>query len=354
MAVGIVVAIFVGLFIWHSVRTAPVHKWSSSAVQVVTTVVRPTTVANSIQAIGSLKAVQEVDLTPEAEGRVTAIGFKSGMTVKSGDLLVQLNDAPEQAGLKSAQAKAELAKIELQRAQKLSKSGAQSFANLQQRQSERDQDIAAVEQLEAEIAQKKVLAPFSGELGVRKINLGQHLNPGDAIATLTNLDQLFANFSLPQQDLAHIEIGATVSVTTDAQPGRTFTAHVNAIEPQIDERTRNVTVQATLANPDHALRPGMYVNIALVLSPKQNAIVVPATAIQTSASGESVTVVRDLSDDGHGKAASVPVVTGRHIGNTVVVLSGLHSGDVVVTEGQFRVHPGDTVSATSAAGGQGS
>lgn len=353
VAGGIALVVFAGLFFWHSLRTAPAHKWTSAPIQVTTSIVRPAAVADSLKAIGSLKAVQQVLLTPEVEGRVVAIQFDAGSSVKAGDLLVELNDAPERASLKAAQAKAALAQIELERAQRLSKAGAQSLEILQQSQSERDQDAAAVEQLNAQIAQKEIRAPFAGEVGIRQIDLGQHLNPGDPIATLTNLDALYVNFSLPQQDLVHIKPGATVSITTDARPGQTFTGQVNAVEPQIDENTRNVSIQAIVPNLDHALRPGMYVNATLDLPAEPDTITVPATAIQTSASGESVIVVRSLSKDGQGKAASVPVTTGRHIDNDVVILSGLRAGDVVVTEGQLRVRPGDTVATIPAAGAQG-
>src|SRR3546814_147804 len=205
------------------------------------------------------------------------------------------------------------------------------------------QAIAEVQQFDARISQKQIRAPFAGELGIRRVNLGQYLNPGDPVATLTALDRLFVDFTLPQQDLAKLHVGAPVTIKADAWPERSFTGHVNAIEPRIGEDTRNVTVQAVVANPDHALRPGVYVATALNLPPQHGALVVPATAIQTSASGDSVTVVRGRNGRSGGKAETIAVTTGRRVGDSVIVTRGLKAGDVVVTEGQLRIKPGAEV-----------
>jgi len=164
---------------------------------------------------------------------------------------------------------------------------------------------------------------------------------------LTDLSQLYVEFSVPQQDLSLVGRDAKVSVTTDGWPGRTFTGTVNAIEPQIDVNTRNVTVQALMPNPDKALRPGMYVDVAVNLPPQHDALLVPVTAIQTSASGESIVVVRDISSDGGGVAEIVPVTTGRRMGDQVIVETGLKPGDVVVTQGQIRVRPGRPVTSVA-------
>lgn len=199
--------------------------------------------------------------------------------------------------------------------------------------------MAAVRQIDARLVQKQVRAPFAGVIGIRRVNLGQYLNAGDAIATLTDLSTLYVEFAVPQQNLSLLRPGAAVDVTSDAWPGRIFRARVNAVEPRISEDTRNITVQAIVANPDQALRPGMYITASLALPPQQGALVVPATAIQTSANGESVIVVRGPDPRKGGKARIVPVQTGRRVGETVVVTSGLRAGDVVVSEGQLRVRP---------------
>lgn len=338
-----------GLYLWHASRMRPPPRGVQPPVTVTTMVVKPEDAPVYLEAVGSVTAVRQVVLTPEVGGLVTGIHFDSGDVVKAGASLVQLNDAPERADRQAAEAKQDLAQRQLERAQRLAGTGAASQDDLDQRRSERDQAAAAVEQLDARIAQKLIRAPFGGELGLRRVNLGQHLNPGDAIATLTDLSEIYVEFAVPQQDLNQFELGAGVSVTTDAWPGRTFKGKVNAVEPQVDVDTRNVTVQALLPNRDRALRPGMYVNVALSLPSQHDALLVPVTAIQTSAASENIIVVRGASSDGGGTADVVPVVTGRRVDDRVVVTSGLHAGDVVVTEGQLRVRSGATVVSISSA-----
>ena len=336
-----------GLYFWRSSRVAEPPRANNRPVAVTTMVVTPADAPVYLKEVGSLAAVRHVRLTPELGGLVTGIHFESGDTVKAGTLLVQLNDAPERADLQAALAKESLAESQLARAERLVKTGAVSHEVLDQRRSERDQVLANIRQLEAQIAQKRIRAPFDGEIGIRQINLGQHLNPGDEIATLTDLSQLYVEFSVPQQDLGLVGRDAKVSVTTDGWPGRRFNGTVNAIEPQIDVNTRNVTVQALMPNPDKALRPGMYVDVAVNLPPQHDALLVPVTAIQTSASGESIVVVRDISSDGGGVAEIVPVTTGRRMGDQVIVETGLKPGDVVVTQGQIRVQPGQPVTSVA-------
>jgi multidrug efflux system membrane fusion protein len=344
--VAILALILGALFAWRSLRAGPRHGAARPPVAVAAMTVQAEDAPASLQAIGSIRAVRQVVLTPEVEGRVVDIRFTSGETVKAGTVLVQLNDAPERANREAAQAKAEFAKDELGRSKELAPTGAEPRELLVQRGSDLEQAVAAVHQLDAQIAQKQIRAPFTGEIGLRKVDLGQHLNPGDTVATLTDLSALYVEFALPQQELGRVARGASVSVTTDAWPGRTFVARVNAVEPQIGQDTRNVTVQAVLANPDGALRPGMYINAALNLPPQQGAIVVPATAIQTSASGDDVIVIRGSDAARGGHADFVPVTTGRRLGDRIVVTSGLKAGDVVVTEGQLRVQPGAQVTVT--------
>jgi multidrug efflux system membrane fusion protein len=334
-----VAAVFLLLFGWRAWRNAAPPASMPPPIAVVATVVTAVDVPASLDAVGSLRAVREVMLAPEVAGRVAAIHFAGGQYVGAGATLVQLYDGPERADRAAALAKAEFARLQFARSRQLAPTGAESREMLQQRQAEYDQAIAAVRQLDARLVQKRVAAPFAGQIGVRQINPGQYLNPGDKIASLTALDQLFVDFTVPQQELAKLETGSEVRVTSDAWPGRGFTAVVTTIEPRVDEASRNVWVQATLANPDRALRPGMYVTAALTLAPVPNALVVPATAIVTSAQGDSVVVIRGANPRREGKAAPVAVISGRRFGGSVVVTKGLKPGDVVVTEGQLRVQP---------------
>lgn len=340
ITVVILALLFGGIFLWRTLRLGQQPGWDQPATPVAATVVTPQDVPASLDAVGSLRAVREVALSSEVAGRVSAIRFEAGARVGAGALLVQLFDGPERADRQAAQARAAFAQLQVARSEELAPTGAEPRELLEQRRAERDQALAAISQLDARLVQKQVRAPFAGQIGIRRVNPGQFLNPGDAIATLTDLSSLYVEFALPQQDLGLVNAGATVSVVSDAFPDRIFTASVNAIEPQIGEDTRNVIVQARLANPDLALRPGMYVTASLELPPQTGALVVPATAIQTSAQGDSVIVIRaDQDARKGGKAEIVPVRTGRRIGNNVVVADGLKAGDVVVTEGQLRVQP---------------
>ena len=332
--------LFAGLVLWRNIRLGGQQGWAQGPLPVTATVVEPREVPAALDAVGTLRAVNEVMLAPEASGRVVDIEFEAGDTVEKDALLVQLFDAPERADLASAKAALTLAQTQLKRSQRLASTGVDSKERRDQRAAQRDQAAAAVERLEAHIRQKQIRAPFAGKVGIRRIDHGQYLNAGEEVATLTALDTLFVEFALPQQDLSRIKTGATVDVKSDAWPERTFTAKVNAIEPQIGKDTRNVSVQAVLDNKDGALRPGMYVTASLALPPQQNALVVPETAIMTSAQGDSIAVVRGKTPKEGGTADIVPVISGRRIGNEVVVTRGLVPGDVVVTDGQLRIQPG--------------
>lgn len=343
MVVVAVIAIFALLFAWRAWRNSAPLPPAPPPTLVVAAIAVPTTVPDALEAVGSLRAVREVMLAPEVAGRVATIRFTGGQYVGAGTTLVQLYDGPERADRQAAVARAELARVQLARSRQLVPTGAESREVLQQRQAEYAQAVASVRQLDARLVQKRIAAPFSGQVGVRQVNPGQYLNPGDKIASLTALEQLFVDFSVPQQQLAKLQPGREVRVTSDAWPGRTYTARVTTVEPRIDEASRNVWVQATLANPDRTLRPGMYVNAALTLDATANALVVPLTAIMTSAQGDSAMVIRGANARREGKAEPVAVKTGRRFGNSVVVSSGLRPNDVVVTEGQLRVQPGSPV-----------
>lgn len=338
-ALGLIILLG-GLFAWRAMRNRGHQEWAQQAVKVAAVDVLPREVPAAIEAVGALTAVREVVLSPEVAGRVSAIRFAAGDRVSAGTLLVQLYDGPEQADRQAAAAKAGFVQAQFARSQGLASSGAESRELLEQRRADRDQASAAVHQIDARLTQKQVRAPFAGQIGIRRVNLGQYLNPGDTVATLTALDQLYVEFAVPQQELTRLKPGTQVAVTSDAFPGRSFTARVNAVEPAIGKDTRNVTVQAQLANPDLALRPGMYVNAALALPPRKDALLVPATAIQTSAQGDSVIAIRGKDNRTGGSAEVVPVQTGARIGNAVIVTSGLRAGDVVVADGQLRVQPG--------------
>lgn len=341
-AIGLIV-VFGLLYAWRTARSGGAEHHAMPPMPVATMRAEPRRVAEELQAVGNLQAVREVLLAPDTSGRVTAINFDAGQVVKEGAVLVQLYDAPEQADHAAAAAKADFAQLQLKRSQDLAPTGAEPRELLEQRKAEAAQAVAAVRQLDARIQQKAIRAPFSGQLGIRRINPGQYLNAGDGIVTLTQLDPLYVNFTLPQQDLPKLTLGALVQVTVDAAPDRVFTAKVSTIEPRIDDETRNVTVQALLPNTDRQLMSGMYATVRLELPVTTDAIVLPLTAIQTSASGDSAVLVQDVDAQGVGKAVAVPVVIGRRLGEDVLVTQGIKPGDIVVTVGQNRLPPGAAV-----------
>ena len=333
----VVAVLLAGLVGWRNARTAQPPPNAPPPTLVSAMTIQPQSVPVYLESVGSLAAVHQVTLAPQVAGRVVAIRFEGGARVNRGDVLIQLDDKPERADRAAAEARAELARVQLERSQRLTPTGFEPRQTTDQRRADYNATVAAVRQLDARIAQMQVRAPFAGVLGLRKVNPGQYLNPGDPVASLTALDKLFVNFTVPQQEFGKLRVGGPVEVTADAFPGQVFKATVNAVEPLVGSDTRNVSVQALMPNPGDKLRPGMYVAVRLVLPPQPDALVAPATAIMTSASGDSVMAVRA------GKATPVAVQTGRRIGDTVVIASGLKPGDVIVTDGQLRVQPGSPV-----------
>src|SRR5438105_9910657 len=304
-------------------------------------------VARFATGIGSVAAVHQVTTNPEVGGRVTKIFFEAGASVKAGDPLVQLNDAPERGDLASYEAQARWAQTTLERSSQLAQRQFEARETVDQKQSQLDQARAMIIKTEAVIAQKLIRAPFSGHLGTRHVEAGQYLTPGAAIVTLTDLSTLYVNFTLPSQMRAQISAGQRVNVTADAYPGRIFSAEITTIEPQISADTRTMTVQATMPNPDDALLPGMFVNAAVVLPPQTDVMVLPETAVDYTLYGDSVYVIREDGKDAKGnpilKAARTPVKTGTRWGNKVTILEGLKPGDRVVAAGQVKVQSGAQV-----------
>jgi membrane fusion protein, multidrug efflux system len=304
-------------------------------------------------AIGSLAAVHQVTINPEIGGRVVKIFFEPGMTVKAGEPLVQLNDAPEQADLRNYEAQARWAAATLQRSTELAKSRFEARETVDQKESQLDQARAQITKTEALIAQKLIRAPFAGKLGVRQIEVGQYLTPGAPIVTLTDLSTLYVNITLPGRQRPEIKVGQQVAVRSDAFPGRAFDAKITTIEPQISADTRTMQIQATMQNPDDALLPGMFVDAQVVLPPQPDMLVLPATAVEYTLYGDSVFVIRDDGKDANGqailKAVRTPVKTGARWGENVAILDGLKPGERVVSAGQVKVQNGAQVKIGSPA-----
>lgn len=343
------------LYYWKTQKQAGAGGWSGGGpMDVVATTVEARDAPVTLEALGEVRAVNQVRLSAEVAGRVSYIAFEPGEDVKAGALLVQLDDATEQADLAAANADARFARDQLKRAEGLFSKDAISEELLQQRQAERDRAVANVKQIEARILQKQIRAPFDGKLGLRHIDLGEQINAGDNVVSLTDLATLNIRFDVPQRELARVKVGQQIHLRSDVSGSETLVATIGAIEPQVNQNTRNVTLQATLDNQDGQLQPGMYVSVGVQLPEEPDALVLPATAVVTSSSGDTAVVVKDLSEDNIGKGETVPVVVGRRFGDHVVIEKGLKPGDVVLTEGQLRVRPGadlkvETLSRTNLA-----
>jgi membrane fusion protein (multidrug efflux system) len=300
-----------------------------------------------LTSVGSLEAVQGVMVTAELSGKVVHIAFEPGTMVQAGDLLVQQDTSSEKAQLRGAQASLDLAKVNLERFSKLLTDGAIAQSQYDDAAAKFKENAAQVDNIRAIIAKKTIRAPFAGRLGIRLVNLGQTLNEGDEIVSLQSLDPIFANFSLPQQQLSQIQLGLRVQVTTDALPGQIIEGEVTAINPQVSSSTRNIKIQATVANSQEHLRPGMFVKVAVVLPVQDKVLAIPATAILYAPYGDSVFVVEEKKsekDDQAGKIVRQQFVRlGDHRGDFVSVVSGLKEGETVVSTGAFKLRNGQAV-----------
>ena len=296
-----------------------------------------------VSAVGSVAAVQGVTLSNEVAGVVSKITFESGATVAAGDVLVELDSSTEQAQLHVAEAAADLARINLERARDLREKQTISASELDTAEAQAKQANAQVENLRAFVSKKALRAPFAGRLGIRQINLGQYLTAGTAIVTLQSLDPIYVDFFLPQQNLASAVVGQDVTVTSDADPAHPRQGHVTAIAAEVETATRNVKMQATLANTDGMLRPGMFVNLNIFQSEAREVIVVPATAILYAAYGNSVYVV-EKAKEGEGMVANQHFVRlGETRGDFVEIVQGLDADAQVVSSGAFKLRNGSPV-----------
>jgi membrane fusion protein, multidrug efflux system len=303
-------------------------------------------IPNLMIAVGDLAAVHQVNVTSDVSGRITAIMFTAGATVKAGSPLVQLFDGPEQGDLASFKAQATGAQLALDRAKQLAARQFGPQATADAAQATYDQANAGIAKTEAIISQKLVRAPFDGELGVRHVEVGQFLTAGTQIVTLTDLSILYANFTVTEKGSAALKVGQTVRIGVDAYPGRSFEGKITAIEPQIATDTRNIRVQATIDNPDHILKPGMFTTTTVVLPDKPPVVTVPETAVDYTLYGDSVYLITEKKeDDGKTSLTSVRtfVRTGNRIDGRAEVLSGLKAGDRVVAVGQLKLQSGAAV-----------
>jgi membrane fusion protein (multidrug efflux system) len=298
---------------------------------------------NTLNAIGTVAAVQGVTVSADLPGVVDRIAFDSGKTVEKGDVLVQLDTRQEQAQLAGAESQLELARLNHERMQSLVKQDAVSRAEYDTAAATQKQADARIGEIRATIERKTIRAPFTGVLGIRQVNLGQYLTGGDPVVPLQSLNPIYVNFAVPQQEAAEMRIGRTVHIAVGELGNDEFTGRVSAVDSVVNQTTRNVQVQATLANPGGKLRPGMFVQAQVVLGEARSVIALPTSAINYAPYGDSVFVVSDMKNpqgQSYRGVRQQVVKLGASRGDQVAVLSGIKAGEEIASSGVFKLRNG--------------
>jgi membrane fusion protein, multidrug efflux system len=353
--VGLLLALLVGALVgFNAFRSHMIAQFFANnkppPTMVTVSEVKSEVIPNLLTAVGDLAAVHQVNVTSDVSGRITDIMFTPGATVKAGSPLLQLFDAPEQGDLASFKAQATGAQLALDRAKQLAARQFGPQATADAAQATYDQANAGIAKTEAIISQKLVRAPFDGVLGVRHVEVGQFLTAGTQIVSLTDLSVLYANFTVTEKDSGALKDGQIVRILVDAYPGKIFEGKVTTIEPQIATDTRNIRVQATLDNPDHILKPGMFATTTVVLPDKPAVVTVPETAVDYTLYGDSVFLITEKKgDDGKTSLTAVRtfVRTGNRVHGRAEILSGLKPGDRVIAVGQLKLQSGAAVAIST-------
>lgn len=344
--VGIILLIiFGGTFAWFGIRSFFISRFFANfqlpPAAVTTYVVKQQTWSPKLQSVGSVVAVNSVSVTPQVSGRILQFYFQPGQMVKMGDPLIQLDDGLDQQTLRNDQAQLTLTQLTYERYQKLYKQNAVEKEKVDSAQADLVKAQAAVATDQLNIKYKKVSAPFDGKVGIRKVNIGQFVQAGDALVSLQSVTPIFVDFFLPEQYLAKLSQGQEVDVTIDSVPNTVFKGRVVGIDSTVDVNTRNIQVQALFDNPDGKLFPGLFANVSVILPQKQDVLVVPQTAINYSLYGDTIYVVQTDGKDKEGKPKLISVqrfvTTGERQGNFVEVLKGVKAGDEVVVSGQIKL-----------------
>ena len=313
---------------------------------VTTIVAKQETWPSTLSVVGTTAPVHGVTVSADLPGTVDTITFDSGKFVHEGDVLVQLDTRQERAQLAAMEAQRDLAKINYDRMRQLVNGGVISRMDYDKSTAEQRQTEANVGEIKATIQRKTIRAPFSGILGIRQVNLGQYMSAGTAIVSLQALNPIYANFNVPQQVMSQMRPGQNVKISTDGASGHEYSGRVNALESTVDESTRNVQVQATLANPENKLRPGMFVQVEVGVGAQRSLFPLPASAINYAPFGDSVFVVTDVKDASGKSYKGVRqqfVKLGGSRGDQIAVVSGIKPGDEVVTSGVFKLRNGAAV-----------
>lgn len=347
---AVVIALVAGLgFVKYKQISAAIAAGASYAPppDAVTTIVAKREIwPSTLDVIGTAQATQGVTVSADLPGTVAKINFESGQPVRVGDVLVELDTRQERAQLAAAEAQRDLARINFNRSKELVKQGVLAQTEYDNTAEAQKSAEAQVGEIQATIDRKIIRAPFTGVLGLRQINLGQYLAAGQAVVPLQSLNPIYVNFGVPQQIAPQVRSGRVLKVTSDDLPGAAFPGRVTAVDSVINEATRNIQVQATLPNPAGKIRPGMFVQVQVVLGASRDVITLPASAINYAPYGDSVFVVTDLTDPKgkiyRGVRQQFVKVEGSR-GDQVAVVSGVDAGQEVVTSGVFKLRNGAAV-----------
>ena len=321
-------------------------KFAPPPAAVTTVVVEPQKWQPVLSAVGSLKAVHGVMVSTDLAGIVSEIAFESGTPVKKGDVLVKLATTQEEAQLRSAEARLSLAKTDLARQRDLVAKKAIAQSEFDAAQSQVQQTEANVAEMRALVARKLITAPFEGTVGIRQVDVGQYLQPGAVIAPLQSMDPIFVEFAVPQHQLVSVEVGGKIRLAGALNAGEGVQGEITAIDSKVDERTRNIMIQATVKNSEHKLRPGMFVDVEVLLPETEGVLAIPSSAISYAPYGDSVYVVKSATGPDGKPATEVQqqfVKLGTKRGDQVSVLSGINAGDQIVSSGVFKLRPGAPV-----------
>ena len=320
--------------------------WQPPPEAVTTIVAREARWPSTLSAIGTVTAVHGVVVSADLPGVVAGIDFESGSTVPEGAVLVRLDTRQEQAQLAAAEAQRKLTRLNLERSEQLLKNQVVAQSEHDRVAAEAAQADARVGEIEATIERKRIRAPFAGVLGIRRIDLGQYMNGGDAVVPLQSMDPVYVNFSLPQQEVAALKVGSAVRVEADSLPALGLTGRVTAINSVVDQATRTVQVQATFRNAERRLRPGMYVQVQTTTGTGEPLVALPASAISYAPYGNSVFVVGNLKGPAGKTYRGVEqrfVKLGDGLGDQIAIVSGVKAGEEVVTSGVFKLRTGAAI-----------
>ena len=323
------------------------EQFTPPPVTVTTAVTDNTTWEQSVSSVGTLSAFQGVMVTAALSGKIVDIRFEPGSHVAAGHLLVQQDTSSEKAQLRAAMAAADVAKLSLERAQKLFAEKTIARSELDNAEAQYKRAISQADDIRTVIAKKTIRAPFNGRLGIRLVDPGQFVHAGDTIVSLQSLDPIHVDFSLPQHEAMRIKTGFKVRLSGDALSERQIEGAITASDPQVDSQTRTIKMQATVDNPDESLLPGMFVDVDVIMPDKEAVTVVPATSVLYAPYGDSVFVVEEKKSEATGELQKVLrqqlVRLGEQRGDFVSLLAGLEGSETIVSSGVFMLRNGQAV-----------